>query len=709
MNINDAIQIALKHEQAGDLKEAESIYKEILKFHPENADVLHLIGLLYYQNGNYDSAITYIRKALQFNPNAEIYNNLGTVLRQKGHFDEAIYYYQKAIQLNPNFATAHNNIGTIFQSKGLLNEAIVSYEKALQIDQNLADTYFNLGTAFREKELLDAAVFNYQKAIQLNPNFAIAYNNLGNVFDEKGEEDKAITYYQHAIQLNPAFSEAYFNIGRVMTRHNKMNEALASFDQALRYKPDFIKAQWVHCMSILPIIFSDESSINTCRNQYSNELMMLKESISLKTQQEIAAAFEAVGSSQPFYLACHGMNDRELQKIYGKLVSRIMASTYPELSRLPEIPARLSEEPIRVGIVTGFFRDHSIWKIPVRGWVENLDRQRFRLYGYHTGKIKDQTTQIASQNFRKFVGDIHSFDEMCSIIKSDNLQVLLYPEIGMDAMTLKLAALRLAPVQCNALGHPDTSGLPTIDYFLSSDLMEPPDADNHYTEKLIRLPNLSVYYAPLDILLTDINRDTFGFRPESVLYLCSHSLFTHLPQYDEIYPRIVQQVGDCQFIFISHKSSIITEQFRLRIERTFNRFGMNANNYVVFLQPLDAVRYHAMNCISDVFLDTIGWSGFNSSCEAIACNLPIVTLPGKLMRQRHCFAVLSMIGVKETVVSTIQDYVDLAVKLGKDAEYRRMISEKIADNKYRIHNDRTCITALEDFMEKAVRERLFAI
>ena len=68
--------------------------------------------------------------------------------------------------------------------------------------------------------------------------------------------------------------------------------------------------------------------------------------------------------------------------------------------------------------------------------------------------------------------------------------VLLYPEVGMDMIVGWLAAQRLAPVQCVAWGHPETTGMPTIDYFLSSDFMEPPDAATHYTESLVRMPHL---------------------------------------------------------------------------------------------------------------------------------------------------------------------------------------------------------------------------
>ena len=371
------------------------------------------------------------------------------------------------------------------------------------------------------------------------------------------------------------------------------------------------------------------------------------------------------------------------------------------------MPQLLSDDQIRIGVVSGYLYLHSNWKIPIRGWVENLDKQRFSLYGYYTGRTKDGATAIARQCFHRFIEDVYSLDELCQIIRNDNLHILIFPEIGMDPMTVKLASLRLAPVQCVSWGHPDTSGLPTLDYYLSSDLMEPHDANDHYTEQLIRLPHLSIFYSPADIPTVDATRKAFNLRQNSTLYLCCQSLFKYLPQYDEIYPQIAREVGDCAFLFISyHKSDYVTEQFRLRVRKAFEQYGMSADEHVILLPRLDPARYHALNHISDIFLDSIGWSGCNTTLEAITCNLPIVTFSGKLMRGRHSAAILNMMGIKETIAESVNEYIEMAVRLGKDAEFRKYLSDKIAENKHSIYRDRTCITGLEDFLEKAVRERL---
>jgi protein O-GlcNAc transferase len=672
MDINRAFRTAFQHYQSGNLQSAVSICEKILKKNHKNVAVLHFLGVLYQQLQNYDAAIKYLKIALQLDRNSfEGFYNLGSTFEKKGELNEAIDCYRKVVQLNPKFVDAYIKLGNAFQLQRRLDEAITYFQTAIQLNPNLADVFFNLGLIFQDKEKLDEAITNYRKAIHLNPNLTYAYLNLGSILHEQGKQDEATMVY----------------------------------DKAICIKPNNIIVRLSKCIAQLPILHPDQQSIKICRDRYYDELIKLKDLISLKTKEDIEDAANAVGIQRPFYLAYQGRNDRELQQIYGNLVCRIMALKYPQFSESHTISADLPDEPLRVGIVTAYFYNHSVWKIPIKGWIENLDKKRFYLYGYYINKIEDDETEVAKRHFTRFVDDVYSFEDLCQIIRNDKLHVLIYPEIGMDLRTLRLAALKLAPIQCVSWGHPETSGLPTIDYYLSSELMEPENADDHYTEKLIRLPNLSIYYSPLDLPCANVDREAFGLSANSIIYHCCQTVYKYLPQYDEIFPSIAQQVGDCQFIFSSYRrSDLITEQFKLRIKKAFNRFHLNADDYAVFLPFLEVSKYSALYKLSDVFLDPIGWSGCNSAFEAITYNLPIVTFPTMLMRGRDSFAILTMMGVTETISSSIDDYITIAIRLGKDSEWRRHISDKISNNKHLVYRDRKCITALEDFLEKSIKK-----
>jgi protein O-GlcNAc transferase len=627
-------------------------------------------------------------------------------LFQEGKLQEAAKICLKIVAIAPQNIASLHLLGLISYELMEYDFAIQLFSKLAQLDPNNPVHYYHLGISFRQTRQFEAAIKSFQRAVQLNPNYSESLYELGNAFLETGQFNDAITCYQKALHFNSNNSDVYFYLGIALRERGKQDEAFSSMDKAILLAPYNYSARFAKCISQLQRIYPDQDSIQTSRNRYYDELRKLREAVLFEMQQGVKSMAEAVGDFQPFYLAYQGYNDRELQRIYGEVVCKIMAYKYPQFAERPVVPVSSFGEPLRVGVVSGYFYTHSNWKIPIKGWIENLDRQRIRLYGYYTGKKKDQSTEDAKLYFSRFVEDIYSFEDLCRIIRNDNLHILIYPEVGMDPLTVRLAALRLAPIQCASWGHPDTSGLPTIDYYLSSDLMEPLDASDHYTEKLIRLPNLSICYTPLDCSQSNISRKTFGLHQTSILYLCCQSLSKYLPQYDAIYPRIAKQVGDCQFLFISDKNSYVTDQFRLRITQSFDKYDLNYDDYVFFLPRLDPSQYNAINYLSDIYLDSIGWSGCNSTLEAISHNLPIVTLPSELMRGRHSFAILTMMGMQDTIAHSLDEYVEIAVRLGLDSGWRNQISNKIKIKKNSIYQDKTCITALEDFLEAVVKEKL---
>ena len=243
MDINKAIQSAYDSYQKGNLQQAASILKEIVKVQPTHMIVLYFLGEIYYQLGNYDSAIHYFKEVLRFNPtNADAYYNLGIAFKGKGQLDEAIMCYQKTIELNPALADVYNNLGLVLQEKGQLDEAITYYQKALQLNPNYSYAYYNLGNTLKEKGKLDEAITCYQTAIQFNPTLPDVYNNLGLVLQEKGKLDEAITCYQKALQVNPDYTDAYYNLGNACNDSGQIDEAIIYYKKALKLNPNYIDA-----------------------------------------------------------------------------------------------------------------------------------------------------------------------------------------------------------------------------------------------------------------------------------------------------------------------------------------------------------------------------------------------------------------------------------------------------------------------------------
>jgi predicted O-linked N-acetylglucosamine transferase (SPINDLY family) len=279
------------------------------------------------------------------------------------------------------------------------------------------------------------------------------------------------------------------------------------------------------------------------------------------------------------------------------------------------------------------------------------------------------------------------------------IDVLLYPEIGIDPMSAKLANLRLAPVQVASWGHPNTTGFPTIDYYLSADLLEPDNGEEHYTEQLIKLPNLGSHHKPSNLTPIYTDLEKFCIKADQPLLLCPGTPFKYQPQHDHIFVDIAKRLGKCQFIFFIYSNKQLTYLLQERLTLQFLESGLDIQNYCVFIpwQPKSA--FYGLMSRADIYLDTIGFSGFNTAFQAIECGLPIVTREGKFMRGRLASGILKKIGLQELITQDDDDFVNLTVKVITDQKYNRFISNKIMESRDSLYFDLKPIRMLEQFLE----------
>ncbi|BAY24512.1 family 2 glycosyl transferase [Calothrix sp. NIES-2100] len=592
------------------------------------------------------------------------------------------------------------------------SEALSLQSNSPVTDTNLnAEEHFNLGNIFLKEGKLEAAAASFQQSLKIRPDYAEAHHNLGCALTGQRDLESAKKCFQQALKIMPDFVYAYWNLGNTYYDLGDLEAAIEAYQQALKFQPDLSRAKFGLLIAQLPIIYSSYTEINTQRNNYQNYLEELAQNYQIADKQELEKSVDTVGSLQPFYLAYQCLNDRTLQKTYGEMLVHITSNCYPQWSQAIPLPDLKPNQKVRIGLVSKFFYSHSNWKIPIKGWIENLDRSEFELFAYHTNSKRDHNTTRAAKEFDKFTQGSLSFEEWAELIYKDNLHILIFPEFGMDHMTVRLGCLKLAPIQITSWGHPQTSGLPTIDYYLSSELMEPENAQEHYTEKLVRLPNLSIHYTPLATEYEAVSKKDIGIADNEIMLWCCQSLFKYLPQHDDVFPKIAKELSNCKFVFIQHdESEYITEVFRQRLQQIFQEFGLNYQDYCIFLPGMSSRRFAGTAAIADVFLDSIGWSGCNSTLECIAYNVPVITLPGELMRGRHTLAILKMMGIEETIASSKEEYVQFAIRLGRDSEYRHYISELISQNKHKLYGDLEPIRALEEFLLNAVgKPRISAI
>ena len=354
----------------------------------------------------------------------------------------------------------------------------------------------------------------------------------------------------------------------------------------LNMQPQFSRTRLSHVLAhvtnLLRAGYASEDALRLARARYTEGIGVALRMARTHNAKELAFEFPDSLAAMPFYLAYQGGADRDLQTTYGEIVTRIAAAAVPRTA-LPAPSAPTGR--IRLLFATVFCHVHSVMKMCV-SWIEQLDRSKFEIIFLHLGSVDDAMTERVRRAVDHFEMGERPAEQWIDAIAKHAPHTIIYLEIGMHALTLALATFRLAPVQCATWGHPQTSGLPTIDYFLSSDLMEPEDGDAYYSETLIRLPNLSVCYTPLQTAALTLDRAKLGATDEDTLYICCQSIFKYLPSYDFIFPRIALLSPRSRFLFICRTLDPARRRFEERLFQAFRACGLDYAKNVVFCQPL---------------------------------------------------------------------------------------------------------------------------
>lgn len=733
---------------------AEYKFKQIIDIDNKSASAWLNLGTLYYATERYSEAIQALQYCLAIDSSGAIQHySLGLVLEKIGATSQAIQAYQNTIDIEPKFIDAYNQLGNLFLQLDNFYQAEIIFKQAITAMPEHFGSYLNLGNLLLEQERIQEAIETYEKALKLKPRDPDIYYNLGIAFEiqndkakatlnygysfyTQGKYHEAIECYQNFLKTSkgdidfylaladcykylnldeetiqtykdglneyPLSSNIFFYLIITLQHFGRLKEAIEVANKASELLPNIVALR-IEKQRLLPIVYETQEEIDFYRDRFTKGLRELIQKTNLDSPEAMKNALEGVNCHTNFYLQYQCKNDTELQKQYGQFIHQIMAASYPEWVKPLSISPLSQGEKIRIGYISCCIRDHTVGKLML-GWLRNCNHEEFELHTYYTDRIVDSLTQQFRLHSDYFHHISHDLEALCKQILADKIHILVFLDIGMYPEISKIASLRLAPVQCVTWGHPITSGIPTIDYFLSCELMETNDSQKYYSEKLILLPNIGISYAKPIIPEVTKSRSEFGLRENSVVYISCQSLYKYLPQYDYVFPAIAQKVSNAQFVFLSHRSAFLTDIFKQRLKRSFAEFALNSEDYCVILPRLNWQAYCNVNLISDIFLDTLGWSGGNTALEAIACNLPIVTYPGEFMRGRHSYGILKMLGVTETIAQSQAEYIDIATKLGLDSKWRSNIVKSMLERQSYLYDDKTCVFGLEAFYKRVIQK-----
>ena len=483
-----------------------------------------------------------------------------------------------------------------------------------------------------------------------------------------------------AIELAPDESVYHGNLADVYRNIGQLTRAEEHFRKAL-HGPNGDRLRLQSALMLPPVYQSMQDMLDWRERLFAQ----------LEELEKDGFQYDAASGLTPttFYLGYQGFNERAT----GERLSRMITSSFePE-----ELGSNQQDGRIHIGFLSQFFKSHTIGAL-MEGLISELPRDRFHVTVFSHVEHPDPVAKHIRQNCDEFVVLSENVPRALAILTKSRLDVLFYSDIGMDPFTQSLARARVAPVQCVTWGHPITTGSPEIDYFISSELIETDTADEHYTERLIRLKHPPAYYRPIPELAKRKPRSAYGLPEGGRLYACPQSLFKMHPEFDSYLHDILDRDREGHIVLIHglhrHWSDLLGRRLRRSLAHAFNR--------VHFLPRLNGDDFLNLMSLSDIILDPIHFGGGNTSYQALWLGQPVITQPSQFMRGRVTSGLLQQANVIDTIVGSRGEYVWKATSIANDLEHRADIKQRLRAAREQVFNNRSVLTELTDFLERAV-------
>jgi Fe-S-cluster containining protein len=422
----------------------------------------------------------------------------------------------------------------------------------------------------------------------------------------------------------------------------------------------------------LPQVYESQDELLENRARFDKALDDL-----IETKFDPVEAFTAIGGHEVFELAYQGLSVKEALAKQGNWMCDIAAKALPHLAT--PIVTKRKPGKLRVGYIGFRLRNNNAtnWSL---GWLENHGPD-IETYAFLTGDVADHVTnhfRLKANHFYWLKGNVQKAAEF---IKSHDLDVLIHPGLGMEGVDYQYASLRLARVQCTAWGHPVTSGLPSIDYYISSDMMEPADAASEYTEKLVRLPRTGLCIRDFQNPARETSRQELGL-PEGPYVFMAQRLSKWIPARDHLFKEIHERTG--WPIVMTYTSPVM--------ERRMQKLGIE-HRILGFLHAEDHLRVMQM---AQVCIDPVDWSGGNTTISALAMGVPVVTLPGPYMRGRHTYAFLKLAGGEGLIAKDDKEFVEIASSVDRHRSPMEHLNPSV------LYEDKAVVASLDAFMKDAI-------
>lgn len=719
--------------RAGDRAAAERACAALLERVPDAADGWAFLGALQLDRGAIANALASMQRAAAIRPGDDgILMQLAVARFRNGEPEAAAAVLETLLAAHPHHAMGAFHLGLLREAAGDVAAAERLFAHAIDTRADYREAIERLAGLLRRQSrhqeehdvlmrawnpaaadaglseaiaraALDAGDFARAGdmagiATRLAPQRAPGWLILGVARRHLGDAPRAAEALQRALELAPGHALTLFEQACNHSDLGRYEAALDSFAQARQAAPDWLALRWVDALA-LPAMLESAAQLDGVLARHAQGLAALRADLAAAMPGRRLDVLDALGRVTPFRLHYLPADTTQLSLDYGDLVECAVRGHIADAPLLEPLDWRALAHGgrLRVGFVSCELRLHTITRY-FEGWLTGLDRARFEVHAWHLGALMDEVTaRIAARADAFHHEPARPSMELAAMIRAARLDVLVHLEVGMDSRPQMLAALRLAPVQCAAFGHPVTTGLRTLDWFLSAQAIEPDAAQAHYRERLERLPGLGVVPTP-----TPAPGDA-GWLPREdgrPLLLCLQSLFKLVPAFDEAVARIAGAT-DARVGFFSSPAALV-ERFTSRIADALRARGLDPGRHLVMLGRREHAEYLGGVAAADLVLDSIGFSGGATSIDALSVGTPVVTLDGEFMRGRQTAAMLRMLGEDAMLVARDLDgYVACAVALCRDTARREALRARLREKGPGLFDAPDVLPALQDFLVRA--------
>jgi protein O-GlcNAc transferase len=737
----NSVEAARRLYASGRLRESAAMLGEILRRSPNDAEAMQLLGAIQFQLGYQRDGIKLVERAVSLSPdNPEAWNNLGLMRHMMGQDAAAEAAFSKAVAIHPGYANAWRNLGFVLQASGRHEEALRALDES-----GPAGAFFR-GNSYAALGEHGKAIAEFDIALDQDPANADAWHNRGNSLVAIGRPADGVESIKRALSGMGQAPLPHCNLAVALLASGRVDEALGIVEHVLKWDPNLARAQELR-QQILDQIKVEERAASELANgpeTPDNVKARTEFALSLQSQGKWRESLTLVENAKdeglrfldallmPVIFASGEMAEDALRRLATKVDRLIedrplledplaqvgittfhlpyfgvserpyqeaIASAY--LHSAPSLGFTAGHTPgtgrIKLGICSAYFTDHTISRV-FGELVQKLDRDRFDTVFLQIGKSDDYSDNLAAR-MDSHVHLPNGLSDAREAIAREELDLLFYPEIGMHPLTYYLAFSRLAPIQFTTWGHPLTTGSPAMDYFVSSVHLEREDAQEEYTEKLVRLPSLNAYYSRPPSP-TQWSRSDFGLPEGKRLYGCLQMPYKFHPDYDAVLADILDQDRDGALVLIEPQRPYLKE---VLVDR-WRRSHPILLERVIWLHLMPLERYLRLTQLCDALLAPIHFGAGRSTLDALAVGSPVVTYQGRYLKSRITYAAYKQIGFDELIAESEEEYVQLALRLARDSSWQREIRRAIRERSAPLFENESAISEFNGFLADLATE-----